>query len=111
MNTTTGNPFFTSYNYIPFHHIKEADYEPAMMKGMEEEKQRVDMIVNNPEAPTFENTIVALEKTGELLDKVTNVFFNLLSAETTGFLDELAQKMSPILTEHSNNISQNEKRR
>ena len=109
MKTTTENPFFTSYNYIPFHRIKEADYEPAMMKGMEEEKQRVDMIVNNPEAPTFENTIVALEKTGELLDKVTNVFFNLLSAETTDFLDELAQKMSPILTEHSNNISQNEK--
>ena len=62
-----------------------------------------------PDAPTFENTIVALEKTGELLDKVTNVFFNLLSAETTDFLDELAQKMSPILTEHSNNITLNEK--
>lgn len=109
MNTTTKNPFFTPYQYIPFDCIKETDYEPAMMKGMEEENQRVDAIVRNPEAPTFENTIVALEKTGELLDKVTNVFFNLLSAETTDFLDELAQKMSPILTEHSNNISQNEK--
>lgn len=109
MNTTTKNPFFTPYQYIPFDCIKETDYEPAMMKGMEEENQRVDAIVRNPEAPTFENTIVALEKTGELLDKVTNVFFNLLSAETTDFLDELSQKMSPILTEHSNNITLNEK--
>ena len=108
MNTVRKNPFFMSYEHIPFDRITEADYEPAMMKGMEEENQRIDAIVNNPEAPTFENTIEALETTGELLDKVTNVFFNILSAETTDFLDELAQKMSPILSEHSNNITLNE---
>ncbi len=102
------NPFYTTYHYIPFDCIKEADYEPAMMKGIEEEDQEIDKIVNNPDAPTFENTIVAMERSGQLLDKVTTVFFNLLSAETTDFLDELAQKMSPILSEHSNNIMLNE---
>ena len=102
------NPFYTTYEYIPFDKIQETDYEPAMMKGIEDEDQEIDKIVNNPEAPTFENTIEALESTGELLARVTEVFFNLLSAETTDFLDELAQKMSPILSEHSNNITLNE---
>lgn len=102
------NPFYTTYKYIPFDKITETDYEPAIMKGIEEENQEIEQIVNNPDTPTFENTIEALESTGELLAKVTEVFFNLLSAETTDFLDELAQKMSPILSEHSNNITLNE---
>ena len=102
------NPFFTTYQYIPFDKIAETDYEPAMMKGIEEEDKEIAAIVNNPAPPTFENTVEALEQTGRLLGKVTEVFFNLLSAETTDFLDELAQKMSPILTEHSNNITLNE---
>ena len=102
------NPFYTTYHYIPFDRIKETDYEPAMMKGIEEEDQEINSIVKNPDAPTFENTIEAMERSGQLLDKVTTVFFNLLSAETTDFLDELAQKMSPILSEHSNNIMLNE---
>ena len=102
------NPFYTTYTYIPFDQIKEADYEPAMLKGIEEEDHEIDRIVNNPDAPTFENTIEAMERSGQLLEKVTTVFFNLLSAETTDFLDELAQKMSPILSEHSNNIMLNE---
>ncbi len=103
------NPFFTTYDYIPFDKIQDSDYEPAMMKGMEEEDREIEQIVNNPDEPTFDNTIVALEKTGELLGKVTEVFFNLLSAETNDTMDALAQKMSPILSEHSNNISMNEK--
>ena len=102
------NPFYTTYTYIPFDQIKEADYEPAILKGIEEEDLEIDRIVNNPDAPTFENTIEAMERSGQLLEKVTTVFFNLLSAETTDFLDELAQKMSPILSEHSNNIMLNE---
>ena len=102
------NPFETTYQYIPFDQISETDYEPAMMKGIEEEDKEIEAIVCNPETPTFENTIEALEHTGELLSKVTEVFFNLLSAETTDFLDKLAQKMSPILSEHSNNITLNE---
>ena len=102
------NPFYTTYTYIPFDQIKETDYEPAMLKGIEEEDQEIDHIAKNPDAPTFANTIEAMERSGQLLDKVTTVFFNLLSAETTDFLDELAQKMSPILSEHSNNIMLNE---
>lgn len=101
------NPFFTEYKYIPFDKIAETDFEPAIMKGIEDEDKEIDVIVNNPEAPTFENTIESLTNTGSLLGRVTEVFFNLLSAETTDFLDELAQKISPILSEHSNNISLN----
>lgn len=102
------NPFYTAYEYIPFDRIAETDYEPAMMKGIAEEDEEIAAIVSNEEPPTFENTIEALERTGETLSKVTEVFFNLLSAETSDFMDELAQKMSPILSEHSNNITLNE---
>ena len=101
------NPFYDTYNYIPFDQIKEADYEPAMLKGIEEEDREIDAIVNNQEPPSFENTIEALDGTGTLLGRVTSVFHNMLSAETTDGLDALAQKMAPILSEHSNNISLN----
>lgn len=103
------NPFYSTYKYIPFDKIADTDYEPAIMKGIEDEDKEIDAIVNNAEKPTFANTIDALENSGALLGKVTEVFFNLLSAETNDFMDELAQKISPILSEHSNNISLNEK--
>lgn len=103
------NPFYTPYEYTPFDTIKETDYEPAILKSIEEEDKEIDQIVNQPEAPTFENTIEALDRTGELLGKVTSVFYNQLSAETSDYLDELSQRMSPILTEHSNNITLNKR--
>lgn len=103
------NPFYTPYEYTPFDTIKETDYEPAILKGIEEEDKEIDQIVNQPEAPTFENTIEALDRIGELLGKVTSVFYNQLSAETSDYLDELSQRMSPILTEHSNNITLNKR--
>ena len=103
------NPFYTPYEYTPFDTIKETDYEPAILKGIEEEDKEIDQIVNQPEAPTFENTIEALDRTGELLGKVTSVFYNQLSAETSDYLDEQSQRMSPILTEHSNNITLNKR--
>ena len=103
------NPFYTPYEYTPFDTIKETDYEPAILKGIEEEDKEIDQIVNQPEAPTFENTIEALDRTGELLGKVTSMFYNQLSAETSDYLDELSQRMSPILTEHSNNITLNKR--
>lgn len=103
------NPFYTPYEYTPFDTIKETDYEPAILKGIEEEDKEIDQIVNQPEAPTFENTIEALDRTGELLGKVTSVFYNQLSAETSDYLDELSQRISPILTEHSNNITLNKR--
>ena len=107
------NPLFSTYDTphetVPFDKITINDFEPAIMKGIEEEDEVIDAIVNNPDTPTFENTIEALENSGELLSKVTEVFFNLLSAETTDEMDELAQKLSPILSEHGNNITLNEK--
>lgn len=101
------NPFYTDYKYIPFDKIKFEDYEPALLRGIEEEDKEIEQIVSNPDAPTFANTIEALDKTGALLGRVEECFYNLLSAETNDALDELAQKMSPILSEHSNNISLN----
>lgn len=82
---------------------------PLILKGMDEEMQEVDTIVNNPEAPTFANTIVALANTGENLERATAVMYNLLSAETNDNLEELASELAPKLSEHSNNIMLNEK--
>lgn len=103
------NPFYTQYSIPPFSQISLADYEPAMLEGIRIEDEEIDAIIANAEAPTFENTIVALSNSGALLERVTTVFYNMLSAETSDELDDLAQKMSPVLSEHSNNISLNEK--
>ena len=111
--TENKNPFLTAYHTpfetTPFHLIKTEDFEPAMVQGMEIHNREIDTIVNHPDEPTFANTIVALEKSGTLLDRVTNVFGNLLSAETNDELEALAERMMPRLSEHSNNISLNEK--
>ncbi|MBQ8521743.1 MAG: M3 family metallopeptidase [Bacteroides sp.] len=110
--TETQNPFLTAYHTphhtAPFDQIRLKHYEPAIEKGMEEQNREIEAIVNNPEAPTFENTIVALERSGALLDRVTTVFGNLLSAETNDEMDALAEKLMPRLTEHANNITLNE---
>ena len=106
------NPFLTvshtPFETTPFHLIKTEHFEPAMEEGMKVHNQEVDAIVNCPDAPTFANTIVALEKSGALLDRVSTVFGNLLSAETNDELEALAERMMPRLSEHSNNISLNE---
>ncbi|NDV59270.1 M3 family peptidase [Bacteroides sp. 519] len=111
--TQAQNPFLEKYNTPhgtpPFDKIKIEHYEPAIMEGMKQEMAEIDAIINNREKPTFSNTIVALEKSGELLERVTTVFGNLLSAETNDEMQELAQKLMPLLSEHSNNISLNEK--
>ena len=106
------NPFLTAYDTpfetTPFHLIRTENFEPAIVEGMEVHNREIDAIVNHPDEPTFSNTIVALEKSGALLDRVTNVFGNLLSAETSDELEALAERMMPRLSEHSNNISLNE---
>ena len=102
-------PYNSSFDAIPFDKIKLEDYEPAMRRGMEIENEEMARIANNPEAPTFENTIEAMEQSGELLGEVTEVFFNLISAETNDEMDELADKMSPILSDHANDIMFNPK--
>lgn len=111
--TKAQNPFFEKYNTphgtVPFDLIKTEHYEPAIREGIRLQVSEIDAIVNNPEAPTFANTILPYEKSGELLDRVTTVFGNLRSAETNDDLQALAQQMMPVLSEHANNISLNEK--
>lgn len=109
MNNPFLQPFHTLHNVTPFNEIKTTDYEPAMREGMRLEDEEIKAIIENEEAPTFENTVLALEKTGEVLDRVTTVFFNLLSSETNDEMDAIAEKLMPELTEHGNNISLNEK--
>lgn len=110
--TENKNPFLTVYhtphNTIPFHLIRMEHYEPAIMQGMTEHDKEIEAIINNPESPNFENTIVALEKSGALLNKVTTVFVNQLSANTCDELQKIAERVMPKLTEHSNNITLNE---
>lgn len=107
------NPFFahpyeTPHDTVPFDQIRLEDYEPAFMEGIRQDDELTDTIVNNPEPPTFDNTI-SFSVPDNLLGRVGNVFFNLLSAETNDDMDALAQKMSPILTEHANNVLLNER--
>lgn len=89
---------------FPFHLVTLKDYEDAMNYGMQVEKEEMEEILSNPETPTFENTIVALEQSGDLLGEVSDVFFNLTSAETNDEMDELAEKMSPILSDHATSL-------
>ena len=107
------HPFLTApqtpFETIPFHLIKTEHFEPAIEEGMKIHNQEVDTIVHCPDAPTFHNTIVALEKSGALLDRASTVFGNLLSAETSDELEAIAERVMPRLSEHSNNISLNEK--
>ena len=113
MNTHRENPFLHAYGTphetVPFNRIELNDYEPAIREGMNEEDREIERITDNTEPPTFENTILALENSGALLERVTTVFFNLMSAETCDEMDALAEKMMPELSEHSNNISLNHK--
>ncbi len=98
--------FDTPFDTVPFDKIQFQDYEPAMMEGMRRDEADIDRIVNNQDEPTFENTIIP--KGDRTLTRVSNVFFNLISANTNDEMDELAQKMSPLLTEHSNKMMLNE---
>lgn len=106
------NPFLQPYNTphgtVPFNKIALAHYEPAIREGINQEDEEINAIVTNSEKPTFDNTILALEQSGELLERVTTVMFNLMSAETCDELEAIAEKMMPLLSEHSNNISLNE---
>lgn len=103
------SPYKTIHQTIPFDQIKTEHYVPAFEEAMKQHMNEINEIVNNPKAPTFENTIVALDKAGSLLNKVSSPFFNLLGSETNDELQTIAQKMSPLLTEHSNSIRLNEK--
>ena len=102
------NPFFSSYNFTPFHLIRNEHIAPAVHQGIDEQLREIDAIIANPDPATFENTILALERSGALLDRVTTVMYNLLSAHTNDELEAIAQELSPVLSEHSSNIMLNE---
>ena len=110
------NPFFepygTPHDTVPFDRIKLEHFEEAFMEGIRRDNEQIEKMINNPEKPTFDNTIINTEEDEgyyNLLSRVSTVFFNLLSAETNDDMDALAQKMQPILTQHSNDIRLNPK--
>ena len=100
--------FQTPYNTAPFSQIKIEDYPPAFEANIAAARAEIDAITQNPAAPTFENTIEALEFSGQALDRLSSIFFNLNSAETNDELQKIAQEVSPLLTAFSNDISLNE---
>ena len=108
MNILT-QKFNTKYETAPFQEIKEENYLPAFQELIAQSEKEIDAIANNPAEATFENTIEALAYSGEQLDRVSSIFFNLNSAETNNEIQKIAQEVSPILTEFSSKISQNEK--
>lgn len=107
------NPFFETYKNKfgapPFDQIKNEHYMPAFTEGIKQHQAEIDAIANSKDAPTFDNTIAAIDFSGELLKKVSTVFFNLYSCDTNSTLDKIAKDMSPVLSEHNDNIYLNEK--
>ncbi len=111
------NPFFEDYgtphDTVPFDRIKVEDFEEAFLEGIRRNNEQIEKTINNPEKPTFDNTIISAEedKDGyyDLLGRVSTVFFNLMSAETNDEIDALAQKMQPILTQHANDVRLNKR--
>ena len=102
------NPFNTPYNTAPFSKIKDEDFLPAFKTAIEKAKAEIDDIVNQAQQPTFENTIEALEYSGEELSIISSLFFNLNAAETNEQIQSIAQEVSPLLSEFSNDITLNE---
>jgi Zn-dependent oligopeptidase len=99
--------FNTKYNTAPFSKIKNEDFLPAFQKGIELAKAEIDAIIRNPIKPTFENTIEALAFSGDVLDRISSIFFNLNSAETSDEMQKIAQEVSPLLSEFGNDIRLN----
>ncbi len=99
--------FNTKYDTAPFSKIKNEDFLPAFQKGIELAKAEINGIVNNPIKPTFENTIEALAFSGDVLDRISSIFFNLNSAETSDEMQKIAQEVSPLLSEFGNDIRLN----
>ncbi len=100
--------FDTELDTAPFSKIKETHFEPAILKGIEIARREIDQITSNPEPPSFENTIVSLDSSGETLGRITSIFFNLNSAETNDHIQEIARKVSPQLSAFGNDIVLNE---
>jgi peptidyl-dipeptidase Dcp len=112
MGKKSDNPFLNKYDtpfeVPPFEQIKASHFMPAYLMGIEEDRKEVNAIINNPKAPTFDNTIKALEYSGQLLTKVSRVFFALNSANTNDTLQKINRELSPILSKHQDDISMND---
>ncbi|MEP5253624.1 MAG: M3 family metallopeptidase [Winogradskyella arenosi] len=106
--TILNKPFSTPYNTAPFSQISTEDYLPAFKEGIKKAKAEIDAITANTESPTFQNTIEALDYSGEELDRLSSIFFNLNSAETNEAIQKIAQEISPLLSDFSNDITLNE---
>ena len=102
------NPLLSSFDTAPFSEIKNEHFKPAFLKAMADARAEIDAITSTTEAPTFENTIEALEFSGQQLDRISSVFFNLNSAETNEEIQKIAQEVSPLLSEFGNDITLNE---
>ncbi|MDF4202079.1 M3 family metallopeptidase [Maribacter sp. SA7] len=102
------NPLLSPFDTAPFSQIKNEHFKPAFLQSIEDARAEIDAITNNTEAPTFENTIEALEFSGQQLDRISSVFFNLNSAETNEEIQKIAQEISPLLSEFGNDITLNE---
>jgi peptidyl-dipeptidase Dcp len=112
-NDNSMNPFFkefdTPFGVPPFDVIKIEHYKPAFEEGFKQHKAEIETIINNSEKPNFENTIVALDRAGQLLNRVSNVFFNLTSANTNDSLDQLETEIGPLFSKHNDEIYMNAK--
>ena len=108
---TTPNPFLTEYQtpfqVVPFDQIKFEHYMPAFQAGMNEQLGEIDAIVNNPETPTFQNTILPLDKSGRILSRVSGVFFNILECNSDDDMLALAEEVMPLLSKHEDAIAMN----
>lgn len=109
----TSNPFFTEYStpfQVPaFDKIDTSHYMPAFVEGIRQHNEEIAAIVENTEAPNFENTILAFDKSGKVLRRVGNVFYNLNGANTNDAMQEIARKISPLVSKHQDDISMNPK--
>ena len=108
VTTTIDNPFFTEstlyFRLPPFDQIEDSHYAPAFERGMEEEMAEINAIANDPEPPTFDNTLVAMERSGQMLNRVENVFFSMASADTNDTIEELRSEIAPKLSAHKDAI-------
>ena len=100
--------FNTPFDSAPFSKIKNEDYKPAFEQAIKEAKEEIDAITSNSEAPSFENTIEAMELSGEKLGRISSIFFNLNSAETNDEMQKIAQEVSPLLSEFGNDVRLNQ---
>jgi len=112
-NAESNNPFLQSYNtpfeVPPFDKIKDEHYKPAILEGIKQQQAEIEAIIDNTDSPTWDNTILAMEISGDLLKRATNVFYNMSSANTNEVIEKIAQEISPDLSSHQDNIYLNSK--